>query len=664
MTRFNPINHLKLRNKIILLISVPLIALVAAAYLNTSKLKASQVESKRFSDLVTLSVHSSALLHELQKERGASAGFISSQGQRFSSQMIDQRRVSDSKLLAFENYLDSVNTGEYNEEFESTLNTLTKLLSDLDNKRRAVSALQISVRDEVTYYTSINSELLSISDILARFSPDGSTANSAAAFTTFLQSKERAGIERAVLSAAFSQDRFTDQSYQQFNTLVNTQYIYLEVFKDMANEDQRKFFDEQMKDPSVRAVEDMRAIARSKHLDGNFGIDSEHWFATITKKINQLKAVEDYLADDLSRQAIDMYETTSSELTQSIALFAIAIAIPLLLSILISRALLHSIGRAVRMADHIAQGDLTHRIPSHSRDEAGHLLQTLNDMQTTLDRVINATQYAAESVRSGAKEIWQGSSNLSQRTEQQGSNLKEAVSNTEEISITVKRNAESATAANQLVHVARDKAQSGGTVIRNAIAAMDDIDEASKHIANIITVIDEIAFQTNLLALNAAVEAARAGEQGKGFAVVASEVRSLAGRSASAAKEIKELIQDSVAKVESGAKLVNQSGRTLGEIVDSVEKVSEIVAEIASASAQQSSGIDQINQSMAHMDTITNENAKLVQQSASASEIMEQRARDLTQELSFFKAQTNGSDPALQSDNNFGSPDADIPRAA
>ena len=155
MTRFNPINHLKLRNKIILLISVPLIALVAAAYLNTSKLKASQVESKRFSDLVTLSVHSSALLHELQKERGASAGFISSQGQRFSSQMIDQRRVSDSKLLAFENYLDSVNTGEYNEEFESTLNTLTKLLSDLDNKRRAVSALQISVRDEVTYYTCL-----------------------------------------------------------------------------------------------------------------------------------------------------------------------------------------------------------------------------------------------------------------------------------------------------------------------------------------------------------------------------------------------------------------------------------------------------------------------------------------------------------------------------
>ena len=204
----------------------------------------------------------------------------------------------------------------------------------------------------------------------------------------------------------------------------------------------------------------------------------------------------------------------------------------------------------------------------------------------------------------------------------------------------VKRNADSASAANQLAHVARDKAQSGGAVISNAIAAMDDIDESSKHIANIITVIDEIAFQTNLLALNAAVEAARAGEQGKGFAVVASEVRNLAGRSASAAKEIQDLIEDSVAKVESGAKLVNQSGKTLGEIVESVEKVSEIVAEIASASLQQSTGIDQINQSMTHMDNITNQNAGLVQQSASASEAMEQRARDLTNELSFFKVNT------------------------
>lgn len=640
MPGMNPLNQLKLRYKIILLISVPLITLSVIASLNISQLKLQQDDSKRYSELVTLSAHSSALLHELQKERGASAGFIGSQGKKFSSQLSDQRRLSDSKLLSYQSYLKSINVSAYGEDFESNLKTLTKLISDLDNKRRAVSALQISIRDGVAYYTSVNSGLLSISDFLARFSPDGPIANSATAFATFLQSKERAGLERAVLSATFSQDRFTDESFRRFSELVNTQNVYLEVFKDMATTEQKKFFDSQMNDPSIKAVEKMRTIAGNKHLEGNFDIDPEFWFVTITKKINQLKAIEDYLIDGLSNQAVDLYETNNTELKSMIALFAIAMAITLLLSFLISRSLLHSIGRAAMVADHIARGDLTHRIPSQSKDEAGHLLQTLNDMQDTLDGVIHSTQDAAESVRSGAQAIWQGSSDLSKKTEQQGTNLKEAVSNTEEISITVKRNADSASAANQLAHVARDKAQSGGAVISNAIAAMDDIDESSKHIANIITVIDEIAFQTNLLALNAAVEAARAGEQGKGFAVVASEVRNLAGRSASAAKEIKELIEDSVAKVESGAKLVNQSGKTLGEIVESVEKVSEIVAEIASASLQQSTGIDQINQSMTHMDNITNQNAGLVQQSASASEAMEQRARDLTNELSFFKVNT------------------------
>ena len=210
----------------------------------------------------------------------------------------------------------------------------------------------------------------------------------------------------------------------------------------------------------------------------------------------------------------------------------------------------------------------------------------------------------------GADEISAGNANLSQRTEEQSSSLEETASSMEEMTTTVKQNADNAAQANQLALAARDQAEKGGTVVSQAVSAMAGINEASKKIADIIGVIDDIAFQTNLLALNAAVEAARAGEQGRGFAVVASEVRSLAGRSATAAKEIKELIQDSVRKVEDGSVLVTQSGQTLEKIVASVKKVSDIVAEIAAASREQSSGIEQVNRAVMQMDELTQQNAR------------------------------------------------------
>ncbi|HET9390022.1 MAG TPA: methyl-accepting chemotaxis protein, partial [Steroidobacteraceae bacterium] len=236
-----------------------------------------------------------------------------------------------------------------------------------------------------------------------------------------------------------------------------------------------------------------------------------------------------------------------------------------------------------------------------------------------------------------AEEISAGNANLSQRTEEQSSSLEETASSMEEMTTTVKQNADNAGQANQLAIAARDQAEKGGTVVNQAVKAMADINDASKKIADIIGVIDDIAFQTNLLALNAAVEAARAGEQGRGFAVVASEVRSLAGRSATAAKEIKELIQDSVRKVEDGSVLVTQSGQTLEKIVSAVKKVSDIVAEIAAASREQSSGIEQVNRAVMQMDELTQQNAALVEQATAASQAMAEQVRGLNQMLERFR---------------------------
>lgn len=276
------------------------------------------------------------------------------------------------------------------------------------------------------------------------------------------------------------------------------------------------------------------------------------------------------------------------------------------------------------------EGDLTHRLTVERKTGFFATLSNgLNRLLENTEQMVVQIKVAAEAVSRGAEEISAGNANLSQRTEEQSSSLEETASSMEQMTSTVKQNADNAGQANQLATAARDQAEKGGSVVGNAVKAMAGINESSKKISDIIGVIDEIAFQTNLLALNAAVEAARAGEQGRGFAVVATEVRSLAGRSATAAKEIKELIQDSVRKVEDGSLLVTQSGQTLEQIVLSVKKVSDIVAEIAAASREQSSGIEQVNKAVMQMDEMTQQNAALVEEATAASQSMADQARDL-----------------------------------
>jgi len=260
----------------------------------------------------------------------------------------------------------------------------------------------------------------------------------------------------------------------------------------------------------------------------------------------------------------------------------------------------------------------------------------LNKLLDNVAQMVRDIKSAAAAVRTGADEISKGNANLSQRTEEQSSSLEETASSMEEMTSTVKQNADNAGQANQLATAARDQAEKGGAVTAKAVRAMNEINEASKKIADIIGVIDEIAFQTNLLALNAAVEAARAGEQGRGFAVVATEVRSLAGRSATAAKEIKGLIKDSVRKIEDGSALVTQSGQTLEQIVSSVKKVSDIIAEIAAASREQSSGIEQVNKAVMQMDAMTQQNAALVEEATAASQAMAEGAGELNRMMERF----------------------------
>jgi methyl-accepting chemotaxis protein len=304
------------------------------------------------------------------------------------------------------------------------------------------------------------------------------------------------------------------------------------------------------------------------------------------------------------------------------------------------------------MLTSVLSGDLEKRISLETKQGFFEAMSRgVNHLADNMSEVVRRVKAAASEVYRGAEEISAGNANLSQRTEEQSSSLEETASSMEEMTSTVKQNADNAGQANQLAVAARDQAEKGGSVVAQAVRAMADINDASRRIADIIGVIDEIAFQTNLLALNAAVEAARAGEQGRGFAVVASEVRSLAGRSATAAKEIKDLIQDSVRKVQDGSVLVTQSGQTLEQIVASVKKVSDIVAEIAAASREQSSGIEQVNRAVMQMDELTQQNAALVEQATASSQAMADQARELNEMMNRYRVQRDASSPLASSDS-------------
>jgi methyl-accepting chemotaxis protein-1 (serine sensor receptor) len=337
-------------------------------------------------------------------------------------------------------------------------------------------------------------------------------------------------------------------------------------------------------------------------------------------------------ADDVAQASIGRAQIVSGIIVSVAAIVALAV------SFLIVRAITSGIASLTAVIRRMEQGELGRAISIDRHDEFGRLLTSLRATDARLSEIVSSVQASAHAVNTAARELAQGNEDLSHRTQMQAAALEETAASMEQMAANVKQNADSTRAANQVAINAREQADRGGTILRRAVAAMAEINESSSRISDIIGVIDEIAFQTNLLALNAAVEAARAGEQGRGFAVVASEVRNLAQRSAGAAREIKTLINESMEKVKVGAALVDDSGQAIAQIMDSAKRVTDIVAEIATANDEQASGIEQVNRAVAGMENTTQQNAALVEEAAAAGKSMDSQTQHLVLQVGFFKA--------------------------
>ena len=1037
--------NLPLKWKLAAIVCIPVICMLVLAQKEVGRNSYAKHENQNVLALSRYAVHASALVHELQKERGATAGFLGSKGSRFNQELTSQRQDTNIKTKAIQQFLNNFSPDSYGTEFADKVKKALSMLAQLEERRDKVSVLAISKAEAIGYFTKMNAAFLDTITFLAKASSDTDLSNLAGSYVNFLQSKERAGIERAVMAGTFAQNYFDPGVYDKFKSLMTIQDTYLTVFKSLATADQLSFFDSTMRGEPIEKTESMRATAIEHAATGNFGVDSVFWFKMQTAKINLLKKVEDKLSVDLETLAKKLSEKANSELIFSVVLMVAALLITVGFVYFVQQVITRPISSAVSAANAIANGKFDNDIDVSSHDESGQLLNALAAMQKklydnqtemqsqmererlqaaensrirqalenvsanviladedgniiylnhaaenmfresakeikktisifsvdkivgssintfykqgesnlqglasveavelslgnklfntvanpvndasgnrlgtvvewmdlteqrnaeqevkqvissavlgqldsrldaqrfdgfmktlaesvnelldtiiaplsmaadcmeniaagnipelitenyygdfnkiknnlntciesinrlvddaslladeavkgkldtrvdssrhkgdfskiisgvneTLDAVVDPLNVAAnyidriadgdipepiteqyhgsfnqikdnlntcihsinlmiqdaeklanaavegqlevradetshkgdfrtiisgvnaaldamvnpineckltmESLAKGnltaqmkgsyrgefdtlrqavnssidnllklvekvlassssvdlsSSEIASGINDLSRRTEAQASSLEQTASSMEQMTSTVINTADKAEIVNGLAQEAQEKAVGGGNVVDQAIKSMTDISHASDKITEIISVIDEIAFQTNLLALNAAVEAARAGEQGRGFAVVAGEVRNLAQRSAQAAGEIKSLIQDSSDKVKIGSNLVDESGKTLEDIVNSVKKVCQMITEISEGSVEQRSGITQVNQAVSNMDSMTQQNAALVEQASAASMSLSNEASMVKKMLSTFK---------------------------
>ena len=620
------ISKLSIRTKLVLMLLPALIGLLfysAGVLLEKYDTMKSMAE---LNTLVELSDKLGDVIHNVQVERGMSAGFLASKGEKFSTELKSQRQVTDKGLDEFKAFIEQNSVALAGAGVKASIDVVNADLGKLGKIRETISALGINPKESFAFYTGTITSMMGIAERVVAASNHPEIVKKTSAYLAFLQGKEQAGRERATLNGVFTANSFDRENYARLLTIMAAQDVYFKTFQGFTTEEMKHALQEVNGSEVAREVETMRKIALEKVSEGNFGIEPAKWFDASTKKINALMDTEDKIGADIMAHATRLSHEARNDLIRNLAITLVVLAVAGLAGVVITRDLLRQLGGepvyAAEVMSRIASGDLTVEVQTRANDHSSMLFAT-KGMVEKLSGIIGEVRGTADALSSASEQVSATAQSMSQATSEQAASVEETSASVEQMSASINQNTENAKVTDGMASQAAKQAVAGGEAVTQTVAAM-------KQIAKKIGIIDDIAYQTNLLALNAAIEAARAGEHGKGFAVVAAEVRKLAERSQVAAQEIGELAGGSVEKAESAGKL-------LGEIVPAISKTSDLVQEISAASEEQSAGVSQVNTAMNQLNQITQQNASASEELAATAEELNGQAEQLQSLVAFFK---------------------------
>ncbi len=601
-------NNLTIRAKLILLSLIPLFALIYFSSTQAISGYKFKQDLKYTQNLVEYTKKISLLIHETQKERGASAGFVGSKGAKFVNILPNQRKLTDKRRREFESFVNEFDFSK-NSNLKKYTNKIQEYLSQLDSKRGSVSNLSISLKDTVSYYTTMNASMLKAISEVAKEAPRAKVTKMLIAYVNFLKSKERAGIERAVLSGVFAKDSFPDGFYKKFVTLVAKQDAYMDSFLSTAQPSMVKLYNKKMKDPSVAEVQRMRGIAYVKYKTGKFGVDSVHWFKTITQKINKLKEVDDAIAKSITQ------EITKLESSAYTSAFGGLLSI-ILMSIFTGIILKDINKRIVSLRDDIEEiankKDFSKKISTDSSDEFGAIQKSLEHLIISVKEAISTAKGSATRNESISNDLKRVISEVSSNIKKEAEIVEVVSSSSQALENTLLSTKDEAIATKEKTLNTQQKIEEAREFILNFVAniqenaqteqelaaKLNQLSSDAEQVKGVLSIIGDIADQTNLLALNAAIEAARAGEHGRGFAVVADEVRQLAEKTQKSLQEINASISVIVQSIMDASGTMNENIQNVENLLSSTERIEQDMEEIGANMDEVATTIEETNKTI------------------------------------------------------------------